>query len=270
MSNLFRKTNEKETCVVLAGGRGTRLHSISKGSNKHLSLINSIPALCYVLRPILNTISVDKIIIVTDPRSVDSIIKLVRKFRTSKEIKVCIQPEPNGALSAVLCAIECIEGDVFSVHYGDNFFSWMCLPPISQGFISNTQCVLFSVPTTSLKIEHYGLVKSEQTSNGLRVKEVIEKPDRCNNKNGIHIITGFYRFKKKSFLELASKVNISQRGEYELTSYISYLLEQSLLVYEIPIFVDWIDYGIPDEFIKASKLISEIKMQLNEINDCKT
>ena len=71
-------------------------------------------------------------------------------------------------------------------------------------------------------------------------------------------------------MELASKVNISQRGEYELTSYISYLLEQSLLVYEIPIFVDWIDYGIPDEFIKASKLISEIKMQLNEINDCKT
>jgi len=259
-SNLFHKTNEKETCVVLAGGRGTRLHSISKGSNKHLSLINSLPALCYVLRPIINTISVEKIVIVTNPGSFDSILHLVAKFETSKEIKVCIQPVPNGALSAVLCAIEDIEGDVFSVHYGDNFFSWNCLPSISQGFISNTQCVLFSVPSTSLKIDNYGLVKSEQTSNGLRVKEVIEKPDRFENENGIHIITGFYRFKKKSFLELASKVNISQRGEYELTSYISYLLEQSLLVYEIPIFVDWIDYGIPEEFIKVSKLISERKM----------
>lgn len=260
--NLLYQTNIKETCIVLAGGRGTRLQSITNGSNKHLSLINSIPALCFVLRPILNTTSVKKIVIVTNPKSVDHIMELIKKCRTSKEIIVRVQPVPNGTLSAVLCVIGEIESDVFSVHYGDNLFSWTSLPPIPREFSSNFQCSLYSVPIIPLAINHYGLVKSEQTHNGFRVKEVIEKSDIYKNGDGFNIITGFYRFRKKSFLELAHDVNISQRGEYELTSYISFLLEQSLLVFEIPINVDWIDYGISEEFIKSSKVISKRKVMI--------
>jgi dTDP-glucose pyrophosphorylase len=89
-------------------------------------------------------------------------------------------------------------------------------------------------------------------SNG-RVARIIEKPPigtSATNWNS----AGVYAFGPSLFAELA-RVPLSQRGEYELTSAITQLLDNGANIVLHSLSGDWLDVGRPEDLARARSIV---------------
>jgi dTDP-glucose pyrophosphorylase len=230
-----------ETCVVLAGGLGTRLNTVTNGRNKHSIPIAGKLALLHVLEPILASPSVQKVVIVIQPCDKGWMKDLVGSLSAQSEYCLCIQPAPNGTLAAVKCALSLVHTESFSVHYGDNIFGWKCLPDFSE-FVGN-----------------FGVVDVEESSTGQLASGFIEKPVTLDGFQQPRILSGFFRFKKDVFLRISETVSISPNGELELTAILNRMLAVPLAISVRSIDVGWTDFGTPENIVRAEQVLRERK-----------
>lgn len=244
-----------ETCVVLAGGQGTRLCGVSGGRNKHASPVSGRPALEYVLAPVFASPWVRKTAIVVQPRDREWLESLLASMGR-RDASICIQPEPNGTLSAVQCALPDVDTGIFSVHYGDNIFGWNRLPD-PEGFAANDAAAEIFTMEDLTHAHEYGVLEVDETPKGRVASRLEEKPLTLVGFRRPRILTGFSRFRTDSFLRAAERVPLSPRGEFELTDALHRLMQPPFYAAVRSAGVGWVDYGTPEKFLRAAGILSE-------------
>src|SRR5499426_4292978 len=107
--------------IVLAGGLGTRLHPLTKITNKHLLPVYNRPMIYYPIQTLVNA-GITEILIVTGGRNAGDFLQLLGNGKTFglKHLDYTYQ-EGEGGIAAALSLVEhCAGADPICVILGDN------------------------------------------------------------------------------------------------------------------------------------------------------
>jgi NDP-sugar pyrophosphorylase family protein len=203
--------------VILAAGRGSRLHPLTLERSKAMLPIAGKP----MVRRILENIAAAGIrdfIVVANPQD-QELIRYIEGQEVYR-IQLVFQPHPRGAADGLQCAAERITGD-FLLSACDN------LVPLAdmRGVIERWQSgaaphgLLALLPIPTEKVSSAGIVELA----GEWVTRIVEKPPLEKAPSNIASLP-LYCF-TPDLLNYLPRVGLSSRGEYELQDAIQMLIE---------------------------------------------
>ena len=235
--------------VILAGGRGTRMGSLTDDCPKPLIDINGYPFLAYVLES-LSINGIDQIAIVTGYKH-EKIIEFVMDcnlYDYFEEVTLVHQKEQLGTGHALSLCESFVHKDNFILLNGDSLFSASdiyALTVLAQGYV-------YVCGQISLTPERYGVLRKQQDREIL--KEIVEKPTEYISSL---VNTGLYKLDSRIFSYLRL-LEPSPRGELELPDAINLQAKnEPVFVYKLQDY--WLDFGCPED-------IQKVEEHLNELN----
>lgn len=241
--------------IILAGGAGTRLYPITKGTSKQLLPVYDKPMIYYPLSVLILS-GIREILIITTPEDLPNFERLLgngKDFGISLSYKE--QPSPDGLAQAFIIGEEFIAADDVCMILGDNIFNGHGFSDLLAKAVNNVReykkATVFGYFMRDAK--RYGVV--EFSSNG-KVLSIEEKPKKPK---GNHAVVGLYYY-PNSVVNIAKKVTPSKRGELEITSINNEYLKREELEVELmgPGFT-WLDTGTHDSLIEASNYIKTVE-----------
>lgn len=241
--------------IILAGGSGTRLYPITKGTSKQLLPISDKPMIYYPLS-VLMLAGIKQVLIISTPIDLPHFERLLgdgsdigMQF-TYKE-----QASPDGLAQAFLIGEEFIGNDDVCLVLGDNIFHGHGLTKMLEKSVKNVtenkKATVFGYYVTDP--ERYGVVDFDDAGNALSIEEKPKEP-KSN-----YAVVGLY-FYPNSVIEIAKNVKPSHRGELEITSVNQkYLEEKNLRVELMGRGYAWLDTGTHESLLEASNFIQTME-----------
>ncbi|WGI17667.1 bifunctional sugar-1-phosphate nucleotidylyltransferase/acetyltransferase [Methanonatronarchaeum sp. AMET-Sl] len=227
--------------VVLAAGEGSRMRPFTYNRPKVMLPVGNKPILEYVVESLSNA-GIDKVVLVVGYRKE----RLQSYFGDGKDWDVDIvyreQSRQLGTAHA-LSQVRQEVGSEFLVVNGDSIIDEKPIKSLKE----KGNSIVFSFLKDT---DDYGVITTE---NG-RVDRVFEKPG-----NGVSnkVVTGLYKFTDEVFRAI-DRIEISERGEYELGSAVQKMIEDGERVEAIELDGFWMDGVYPWDLLKMnSKIISE-------------
>jgi glucose-1-phosphate thymidylyltransferase len=233
--------------IVLAGGTGSRLHPLTRVTNKHLLPIYNKPMIYYPLRTLVDA-GIEDILIVTGGSSAGDFLRLLRNGKDFglHQLNFAYQEGEGGIADALRLAEYFARGEKVCVILGDNIIEGSVLPA-RQKFEKQergAKVLLKEVPDP----ERFGVPVLE---NG-RIVRIEEKP----KKPASHFaVIGIYFYDQTVFDRIRT-LKPSGRQEYEITDVNNSYLAESQLTYEI-LEGWWTDAGTFESLWRASNLVRE-------------
>lgn len=241
--------------IILAGGSGTRLYPITRGTSKQLLPIYDKPMIYYPLS-VLMLSGIREILIISTSDELPNFQRLLGNGNElGLKLSYKIQPSPDGLAQAFIIGEAFIGSDDVCLVLGDNIFNGHGFSDLLAKSISNVKddnmATIFGYYMSDAK--RYGVVEFDATGNVLSIEE---KP---SNPKGNHAVVGLY-FYPNSVVEIAKKVIPSNRGELEITSINQeYLNRGELKVELMGRGFTWLDTGTHESLIEASNYIKTIE-----------
>ena len=237
--------------IILAGGTGTRMWPITKGTSKQLLPIYDKPLIYYPLSTLMSA-EINEILIITTPTDRHRFEELLGDGSDlGIKIAYATQPEPKGLAQAFTIGRDFIANNDVALILGDNLFYGAGLPALLKSSKTNLGACIFT--TKVANPENYGVLNFDSTG---KPESVVEKPKHPKSNQAI---TGLYYFDNE-VCTVADKVTPSLRGELEITSVIeSYLEKGTLNVVELPKGMAWLDTGTPNSMHDASAFVRVIE-----------
>ena len=229
--------------VILAAGRGVRLQPLTENRPKQMLPIAGKPLIGHVLDR-LRYINLEQVIIVIGVMG-KTIRRYVETLSLPFPVEYVEQLEPKGTGHATALAAERIKEEPFLLLYGDVIPSPTLLKKVLKRYEDHNLPLL--VVSEVDKLEGFGIV---QTSNGL-LNKIIEKPNSLSISGGL-VNVGVYVLTPE-ISNYISEVNISPRGEIELTDALNVLTERKEVRVVQVLQDEWIHIGYPWDLLKANK-----------------
>lgn len=225
--------------IVLAGGHGTRLNSLTKVTSKQLLPIYDRPMIFYPLQTLLKS-GIKEILFIIAPDHAGDFLKLLgsgKQFEAKFTYE--IQDRPEGIAQAFIIGEDFIGIDSVAMILGDNIFE----DDFSK-YIKNFKKGGHIFAKKVSDPERFGVVKFDEHNKAIKITE---KPREFLSD---YAITGLYIFDNR-VVEIAKKLKSSIRGELEITDIHNWYLKRGELRVDI---VDgkWIDAGTFDSLLSAS------------------
>ncbi|MBB6327941.1 glucose-1-phosphate thymidylyltransferase [Algoriphagus iocasae] len=241
--------------IVLAGGSGTRLYPITKGTSKQLLAVYDKPMIYYPLS-VLMLAGIKEILIISTPDDLPNFKKLLG---TGKDLGITLsyaeQPSPDGLAQAFIIGEEFIGEDNVCLILGDNIFYGHGFTKLLSSSINNVEelgkATVFGYYVQDP--ERYGVAEFDKGGNVLSIEEKPKEP-KSNQ-----AVVGLY-FYPNSVIEVAKNIKPSERGELEITTVNQeYMKKGNLKVELMGRGYAWLDTGTHESMLEASNFIHTIE-----------
>ena len=241
--------------IILAGGSGTRLYPITKGTSKQLLPIYDKPMIYYPLS-VLMLAGIKEILIISTPEDLPNFERLLGD---GQELGIALyykeQPSPDGLAQAFIIGEDFIGNDDVCLVLGDNIFYGHGFTELLAKSLKNVQeqqkATVFGYYVSDP--ERYGVVDFNSAGEALSIEE---KPTHPKSN---YAVVGLY-FYPNSVVEIAKNIKPSHRGELEITTVNQeYLNRGDLKVELMGRGYAWLDTGTHDSLIDASNYIRTIE-----------
>ncbi|MDA8991436.1 sugar phosphate nucleotidyltransferase [Opitutales bacterium] len=223
-------------CLILCGGKGTRLKSITQDSPKSIVPVAKIPFIFYLFDLIIEK-SVKEITLCTGIGHRQIKNKVGDRYK-SLSITYSQESKPLGTGGAILKAIQNFKDEQFLVLNGDSYCN-------------------FDFPEITSEIENKSLIFTHKVSNVSRYGEVVfdknfkvtsfEEKNETNRKGFIN--AGIYLFQRTDI------ENFPQNTYISLENDILPKLIGNLSI--VPCEGDFIDIGTPDSYKEAERFFAK-------------
>jgi glucose-1-phosphate thymidylyltransferase len=233
--------------IVLAGGLGTRLHPLTKVTNKHLLPIYDKPMIYYPIERMVDA-GIRDILIVTGGKNAGDFLRLLgngKEFGLN-HINYTYQEGEGGIAAALSLAEFFADQQPICVILGDNIVERSISQYVEnfkkQG--SGARILLKEVPDP----QRFGVPEIQ----GTKIIRIDEKPAHPASK---YAVTGIYMYDRAVF-DIVKTLKPSKRGELEITDVNNAYIEQDKMQYDI---LDgwWTDAGTFESLLRASNLVCQ-------------
>jgi glucose-1-phosphate thymidylyltransferase len=247
--------------IILAGGRGTRLHPLTLASSKQLLPVYDKPMIYYPLS-MLMLAGIREILIISTPEDLPVFRRLLGDgSQWGLGFSYAEQDQPRGLPDAFRVGAEFIDGQPSCLILGDNIFFGSGLPAIlrrASKITKGARIFAYSVRDP----ERYGVVEFDGKGKVLSLEEKPAKP------KSTHVMPGIY-FYDSSVVELATNLQPSLRGELEITDLnLLYLERGDLSVEELGRGIAWLDAGTHESLLQSASFVQAVQERQGLMISC--
>ena len=213
--------------VILAGGIGSRLHPLTRITNKHLLPIYDRPMVTYAIEAIVNS-GITEIMVVTGGTHAGEFFRLLGDGNAHgiERLSYAYQERESGIADALGLAERFAAGDRVLVMLADNVFGQSIKPAVDNYAAQERGArIVLSRQEDPEHLRHLGVAELD----GDRVVRIVEKPE---NPASDLAVTGLY-FYDASVFEYVPTLSPSARGELEITDVNNWFIEQGLMEYDV-------------------------------------
>ena len=214
--------------VILAGGTGSRLHPLTRITNKHLLPIYDRPMISYAIEALVKG-GVSEMMLVTGGNHAGEFLRLLgngQEFGIDRFF-YAYQDKPGGIAEALSLAEKFVGGDRTVVLLGDNIFE-RSLRPCVEAFRKQKQGarVVLSRESDPEHLRHLGVAR---LNGDRRIESIVEKPD---DPPSDYAVTGVY-FYDETVWKVLPELHPSGRGELEITDVNNWYVDRGLMEYDV-------------------------------------
>lgn len=233
--------------IVLAGGLGTRLHPLTKVTNKHLLPIYNKPMIYYPIELMVEA-GIQEILIVTGGKNAGDFLRLLGNGRQFglHHLNYTYQEGEGGIAAALALAEFFADGNPICVVLGDNILE----RPITR-YVDNFRKQKSGARILLKEVsdpQRFGVPEIE----GDRIIRIEEKPSKPASR---YAVTGVYMYDSRVF-EIIRGLNPSARGELEITDVNNAYIARGEMQYDI-LEGWWTDAGTFESLLRASNLVRQ-------------
>jgi len=233
--------------IILAGGRGTRLHPLTIAVSKQLLPVYNKPMIYYPLTTLMLA-GVKEILIITTPEAEEQFRQLLGDgSQWAVSITYEVQGKPNGVAEAFIIGEEFISDSSVALILGDNLFHGHGLGRNLQNIFAENGAHVFAYRVSNPS--SYGVVEFDSRLNVISIQEKPKIP------KSDFAVPGLYFFDSR-VSGFAKKLKPSARGELEITDLsMMYLKLGELKVERLGRGVTWLDMGTIDDLAEAAEFV---------------
>lgn len=233
--------------VILAGGLGTRLHPLTKITNKHLLPIYDNPMIFYPIGTLINA-GITDIMIVTGGNYAGDFLRLMGNGKEFglRHINYTYQEGEGGIAAALSLAEYFAEGEPICVVLGDNIIEKNIIKAVRdfEKQKKGAKILLKEVPDP----ERFGVAEIVKN----KLVNIVEKPKKPRSNLAV---IGIYMYDGRVF-DIVKTLKPSDRGELEITDVNNAYVKEGTMTWDM---LDgwWTDAGTFESLLRASILVSQ-------------
>ncbi len=214
--------------VILAGGKGTRLHPLTRITNKHLLPIYDRPMVSYAIDALVKA-GITEIMLVTGGTHAGEFLRLLGSGHEHgiDRLAYAYQEREGGIAEALGLAEPFVEGERVVVMLADNVLEHS-IRPIVDNFLGQRDGarVVLSRVDDRRHLRHLGVPEMD---GGGRLVRIVEKPQEPPSP---YAVTGIYFYDGEVF-DLIPTLVPSARGELEITDVNNWYVEHGKMEYDV-------------------------------------
>jgi glucose-1-phosphate thymidylyltransferase len=214
--------------VILAGGSGSRLHPLTRITNKHLLPIYDRPMVSYAIEALVNA-GITELMVVTGGTHAGEFLRLLgngHEFGIER-LSYAYQERPGGIAEALGLAQRFTDDDLLLVMLADNILERSIEASVAN-FVDQGKGarVLLSRIDDASHLRHLGVPELDDDG---RIVSIVEKPD---DPPSTFAVTGLY-FYDPTVFDVIPTLTPSGRGELEITDVNNWFVSQRTMEYDV-------------------------------------